>query len=104
MRNNLCHNSYMTSIFADNSDVPSCLTSSQTNATPCFAKLTGPAIFSFFSSAFPSSLSAAASVSLALRYSNASKAQDWGYLNEDGELGLAYQGLKQVARLCFNFL
>uniref|UniRef100_A0A8C7U2B9 Myosin VB n=1 Tax=Oncorhynchus mykiss TaxID=8022 RepID=A0A8C7U2B9_ONCMY len=24
---------------------------------------------------------------------------DWGYLNEDGELGLAYQGLKQVARL-----
>uniref|UniRef100_A0A8C2A9K9 Unconventional myosin-Vb n=1 Tax=Cyprinus carpio TaxID=7962 RepID=A0A8C2A9K9_CYPCA len=25
--------------------------------------------------------------------------QDWGYLNEDGELGLAYQGLKQVARL-----
>uniref|UniRef100_A0AAR2JTP9 Unconventional myosin-Vb n=1 Tax=Pygocentrus nattereri TaxID=42514 RepID=A0AAR2JTP9_PYGNA len=28
-----------------------------------------------------------------------SKTQDWGYLNEDGELGLAYQGLKQVARL-----
>ncbi|XP_055722481.1 unconventional myosin-Vb-like isoform X1 [Salvelinus fontinalis] len=27
------------------------------------------------------------------------KASDWGYLNEDGELGLAYQGLKQVARL-----
>ena len=27
-----------------------------------------------------------------------SKAEDWGYLNEDGELGLAYQGLKQVAR------
>ncbi|XP_016381717.1 unconventional myosin-Vb isoform X1 [Sinocyclocheilus rhinocerous] len=27
------------------------------------------------------------------------KAQDWVYLNEDGELGLAYQGLKQVARL-----
>ncbi|XP_073680092.1 unconventional myosin-Vb [Garra rufa] len=27
------------------------------------------------------------------------KAQDWGYLNEDGEFGLAYQGLKQVARL-----
>ncbi|XP_039606325.1 unconventional myosin-Vb isoform X1 [Polypterus senegalus] len=27
------------------------------------------------------------------------KSQDWGYLNEDGELGLAYQGLKQVARL-----
>uniref|UniRef100_A0A3Q3H1A4 Myosin VB n=1 Tax=Kryptolebias marmoratus TaxID=37003 RepID=A0A3Q3H1A4_KRYMA len=25
--------------------------------------------------------------------------QDWGLLNEDGELGLAYQGLKQVARL-----
>ncbi|XP_069369831.1 unconventional myosin-Vb isoform X2 [Paralichthys olivaceus] len=25
--------------------------------------------------------------------------QDWCYLNEDGELGLAYQGLKQVARL-----
>uniref|UniRef100_A0A8C2BGA6 Myosin VB n=1 Tax=Cyprinus carpio TaxID=7962 RepID=A0A8C2BGA6_CYPCA len=24
---------------------------------------------------------------------------NWGYLNEDGELGLAYQGLKQVARL-----
>uniref|UniRef100_A0A8C9ZTK0 Myosin VB n=1 Tax=Sander lucioperca TaxID=283035 RepID=A0A8C9ZTK0_SANLU len=24
---------------------------------------------------------------------------DWCYLNEDGELGLAYQGLKQVARL-----
>lgn len=23
---------------------------------------------------------------------------DWCYLNEDGELGLAYQGLKQVAR------
>uniref|UniRef100_A0A673ND97 Unconventional myosin-Vb-like n=1 Tax=Sinocyclocheilus rhinocerous TaxID=307959 RepID=A0A673ND97_9TELE len=30
---------------------------------------------------------------------NLFKAQDWGYLNEDGELGLAYQGLKQVARL-----
>lgn len=29
-----------------------------------------------------------------------SKTQDWGFLNEDGELGLAYQGLKQVARLC----
>ncbi|XP_019488599.1 PREDICTED: unconventional myosin-Vb, partial [Hipposideros armiger] len=28
-----------------------------------------------------------------------SKTEDWGYLNEDGELGLAYQGLKQVARL-----
>ncbi|XP_018609412.1 unconventional myosin-Vb isoform X3 [Scleropages formosus] len=28
-----------------------------------------------------------------------SQTQDWGYLNEDGELGLAYQGLKQVARL-----
>lgn len=27
-----------------------------------------------------------------------SKTEDWGYLNEDGELGLAYQGLKQVAR------
>uniref|UniRef100_A0A674GLV6 Myosin VB n=1 Tax=Taeniopygia guttata TaxID=59729 RepID=A0A674GLV6_TAEGU len=27
------------------------------------------------------------------------KNMDWGYLNEDGELGLAYQGLKQVARL-----
>ncbi|XP_071658649.1 unconventional myosin-Vb-like isoform X2 [Patagioenas fasciata] len=27
------------------------------------------------------------------------KTEDWGYLNEDGELGLAYQGLKQVARL-----
>lgn len=30
--------------------------------------------------------------------------QDWCYLNEDGELGLAYQGLKQVARsqfVCF---
>lgn len=27
--------------------------------------------------------------------------QDWSLLNEDGELGLAYQGLKQVARsLC----
>uniref|UniRef100_A0A3Q3WQY3 Uncharacterized protein n=1 Tax=Mola mola TaxID=94237 RepID=A0A3Q3WQY3_MOLML len=25
--------------------------------------------------------------------------QEWCYLNEDGELGLAYQGLKQVARL-----
>ncbi|CAL8322536.1 unnamed protein product [Lota lota] len=25
--------------------------------------------------------------------------EDWGHLNEDGELGLAYQGLKQVARL-----
>ncbi|XP_071328217.1 unconventional myosin-Vb isoform X4 [Trachinotus anak] len=25
--------------------------------------------------------------------------QDWCFLNEDGELGLAYQGLKQVARL-----
>uniref|UniRef100_A0A673L4C4 Unconventional myosin-Vb-like n=1 Tax=Sinocyclocheilus rhinocerous TaxID=307959 RepID=A0A673L4C4_9TELE len=25
--------------------------------------------------------------------------EDWVYLNEDGELGLAYQGLKQVARL-----
>uniref|UniRef100_A0A8D2M4E1 Myosin VB n=1 Tax=Zonotrichia albicollis TaxID=44394 RepID=A0A8D2M4E1_ZONAL len=29
----------------------------------------------------------------------AHKTEDWGYLNEDGELGLAYQGLKQVARL-----
>ncbi|EDL82886.1 myosin 5B, isoform CRA_a [Rattus norvegicus] len=28
-----------------------------------------------------------------------SQTEDWGYLNEDGELGLAYQGLKQVARL-----
>ncbi|XP_029403117.1 unconventional myosin-Vb isoform X2 [Mus pahari] len=28
-----------------------------------------------------------------------SQNEDWGYLNEDGELGLAYQGLKQVARL-----
>ncbi|KAM9331037.1 unconventional myosin-Vb [Gastrophryne carolinensis] len=27
------------------------------------------------------------------------KTEDWGYLNEDGELGLAYQGLKQVSRL-----
>uniref|UniRef100_A0A4W4E7A4 Myosin VB n=1 Tax=Electrophorus electricus TaxID=8005 RepID=A0A4W4E7A4_ELEEL len=27
--------------------------------------------------------------------------QDWGYVNEDGELGLAYRGLKQVARLGF---
>ncbi|XP_006837551.1 PREDICTED: unconventional myosin-Vb [Chrysochloris asiatica] len=27
------------------------------------------------------------------------KTEDWSYLNEDGELGLAYQGLKQVARL-----
>lgn len=27
-----------------------------------------------------------------------SETEDWGYLNEDGELGLAYQGLKQVAR------
>ncbi|XP_059398792.1 unconventional myosin-Vb-like isoform X3 [Carassius carassius] len=27
------------------------------------------------------------------------KAHDWGYLNEDGEVGLAFQGLKQVARL-----
>uniref|UniRef100_A0A663NDQ8 Myosin VB n=1 Tax=Athene cunicularia TaxID=194338 RepID=A0A663NDQ8_ATHCN len=27
------------------------------------------------------------------------RTEDWGYLNEDGELGLAYQGLKQVARL-----
>lgn len=27
--------------------------------------------------------------------------QDWCYLNEDGELGLAYQGLKQVARSLF---
>lgn len=27
-----------------------------------------------------------------------SNQQDWCYLNEDGELGLAYQGLKQVAR------
>uniref|UniRef100_A0A8C3EIQ6 Myosin VB n=2 Tax=Corvus moneduloides TaxID=1196302 RepID=A0A8C3EIQ6_CORMO len=31
--------------------------------------------------------------------SDAISALDWGYLNEDGELGLAYQGLKQVARL-----
>uniref|UniRef100_A0A8C4XTE8 Myosin VB n=1 Tax=Falco tinnunculus TaxID=100819 RepID=A0A8C4XTE8_FALTI len=31
--------------------------------------------------------------------SDAVSALDWGYLNEDGELGLAYQGLKQVARL-----
>lgn len=34
-----------------------------------------------------------------------SKTEDWGYLNEDGELGLAYQGLKQVARsntFCFS--
>lgn len=30
-----------------------------------------------------------------------SNLQDWCVLNEDGELGLAYQGLKQVARsLC----
>nr|XP_013012542.1 unconventional myosin-Vb [Cavia porcellus] len=28
-----------------------------------------------------------------------SQTEDWGYLNEDGELGLAYQGLKEVARL-----
>ncbi|XP_038646436.1 unconventional myosin-Vb isoform X2 [Scyliorhinus canicula] len=28
-----------------------------------------------------------------------SQAEDWRYLNEDGELGLAYQGLKEVARL-----
>uniref|UniRef100_A0A4W3IQ09 Myosin VB n=1 Tax=Callorhinchus milii TaxID=7868 RepID=A0A4W3IQ09_CALMI len=28
-----------------------------------------------------------------------SQAEDWQYLNEDGELGLAYQGLKEVARL-----
>ncbi|XP_072517688.1 unconventional myosin-Vb isoform X1 [Salminus brasiliensis] len=34
-----------------------------------------------------------------LSESKSSKSQDWGYLNEDGELGLAYQGLKQVARL-----
>lgn len=27
-----------------------------------------------------------------------SQTEDWGYLNEDGELGLAYQGLKEVAR------
>lgn len=31
-------------------------------------------------------------------YFISSKTEDWGYLNEDGELGLAYQGLKQVAR------
>lgn len=30
--------------------------------------------------------------------------QDWCYLNEDGELGLAYQGLKQVARSLISFL
>lgn len=41
-------------------------------------------------------------------YFISSQTEDWGYLNEDGELGLAYQGLKQVARsnmlpscLCF---
>lgn len=33
-----------------------------------------------------------------------SKTEDWGYLNEDGELGLAYQGLKQVARSKTVFL
>ncbi|XP_054253634.1 unconventional myosin-Vb [Indicator indicator] len=32
-------------------------------------------------------------------YETNRKTEDWGYLNEDGELGLAYQGLKQVARL-----
>lgn len=32
-----------------------------------------------------------------------SKTEDWGYLNEDGELGLAYQGLKQVARSNIHF-
>ncbi|KAL7975988.1 hypothetical protein Chor_011756, partial [Crotalus horridus] len=31
------------------------------------------------------------------------KTEDWGYLNEDGELGLAYQGLKQVARSNIGF-
>lgn len=30
--------------------------------------------------------------------------QDWCYLNEDGELGLAYQGLKQVARSLISIL
>uniref|UniRef100_A0A8C2I6H8 Myosin VB n=1 Tax=Cyprinus carpio TaxID=7962 RepID=A0A8C2I6H8_CYPCA len=66
--------------------------------------LTGPAIMSFFSFAFSPVCLLRSSVSLALCYSDVSKAQDWGYLNEDGELGLAYQGLKQVARLCFKFL
>lgn len=36
---------------------------------------------------------------LCLRFPlDTSTQQDWCYLNEDGELGLAYQGLKQVAR------
>uniref|UniRef100_A0A8C7RQ24 Myosin VB n=1 Tax=Oncorhynchus mykiss TaxID=8022 RepID=A0A8C7RQ24_ONCMY len=43
-------------------------------------------------------LSLSLSVSLSC-LAGGSKASDWGYLNEDGELGLAYQGLKQVARL-----
>uniref|UniRef100_A0AAQ6IHN0 Myosin VB n=1 Tax=Anabas testudineus TaxID=64144 RepID=A0AAQ6IHN0_ANATE len=34
-----------------------------------------------------------------VRLKSFSNQQDWCYLNEDGELGLAYQGLKQVARL-----
>ncbi|XP_026862383.2 unconventional myosin-Vb [Electrophorus electricus] len=32
-------------------------------------------------------------------FSESKRMQDWGYVNEDGELGLAYRGLKQVARL-----
>uniref|UniRef100_A0A8C9ZTE6 Myosin VB n=1 Tax=Sander lucioperca TaxID=283035 RepID=A0A8C9ZTE6_SANLU len=38
-------------------------------------------------------------VSAAQLQENNHTLQDWCYLNEDGELGLAYQGLKQVARL-----
>lgn len=36
--------------------------------------------------------------SLFLFHLDTSTQPDWCYLNEDGELGLAYQGLKQVAR------
>lgn len=82
------------------------LTSSQTNLT-CHALLchtNWPCHLVILLFCFLSCLSAAAPLSLWLCYSDASKAQDWGYLNEDGELGLAYQGLKQVARLCFKFL
>uniref|UniRef100_A0A674CQG9 Myosin VB n=1 Tax=Salmo trutta TaxID=8032 RepID=A0A674CQG9_SALTR len=58
-----------------------------------------PPVTPFFlpSLSFPLSLRLAISISPG--FAAGSKASDWGYLNEDGELGLAYQGLKQVARL-----
>uniref|UniRef100_A0A8C7H0E7 Myosin VB n=1 Tax=Oncorhynchus kisutch TaxID=8019 RepID=A0A8C7H0E7_ONCKI len=73
--------------------------------TLCGANSSCSVLFSsvnFFS--LPPPLSSFLCLSLSLFVSlsclaGGSKASDWGYLNEDGELGLAYQGLKQVARL-----